>query len=175
VTAVTPQSISQLLARNADTGEPKPKIPQVQLDKEKLIPEPEKKTKKVQTVKRTSAETKDKAAPGEKGDAKAKGPSLPEGVQTDQYVDSEYLVTIVRIIHSNWRFPSVTNPNIRAVVFFEIGRDGRILRGIRVEKRSGHLGFDKSAFDAIMASNPFPRLPDNFSGEKLGIHLAFTY
>jgi outer membrane biosynthesis protein TonB len=174
VTAVTQQSISQLLARNADTGEPKPKIPQVQLDKEKLIPEPEKKTKKVQTVKRTSSETTDKAAPGEKGNAKARGPSLPEGVQTDQYVDSEYLVTIVGIIQSNWRFPSVTNPNIRAVVFFEIGRDGRMLRP-RVEKRSGHLGFDKSAFDAIMASNPFPRLPDNFSGEKLGIHLEFAY
>jgi TonB family protein len=60
------------------------------------------------------------------------------------------------------------------VVFFEIGRDGKMSR-IRVEKRSGHLRFDKSAYDAILASNPFPRLPDNFSGEKLGIHIAFTY
>jgi len=174
VTAVTSQSISQLLARNADTAVPRPKVPQVQVEKEKLIPEPEKKTKKVQTVKRTSAETTDNSSPGGKGDAGAKGPGIPEGVQTDQYVASEYLVAIIRLIRTNWRFPNLNDPNIRTVVFFEIGRDGKMSR-IRVEKRSGHLRFDKSAYDAILASNPFPRLPDNFSGEKLGIHIAFTY
>ena len=175
ITAVTSQSISQLLARNADTAVPRPKVPQVQVEKEKLIPEPEKKTRKVQTVKRASAETTDNFSPGGKGGAGAKGSGLPEGVQTDQYVASEYLVAIMRLIQTNWRFPNLNDPNIRTVVFFEIGRDGKILRGIRVEKRSGHLGFDKSAFDAITKSNPFPRLPDNFSGEKLGIHLTFTY
>lgn len=174
VMAVTPQSISGLLARNAVVEEPRPNVPQVQVEKEKLIPQPEKKTRKVQTVKRVSAETTDKTAPGDKGDAKAKGTGLPEGIQTDQYVDSEYLVTISRIIRGNWRFPNLNNPNVRLVVFFEIGKDGKMSR-IRVEKRSGYIGFDKSAYDAIMTSNPFPRLPDTFSGDKLGIHLAFTY
>ena len=46
VTAVTPQSIAPLLARNADVGEQKPNVIQVPVEKDKLIPDPEKKQKK---------------------------------------------------------------------------------------------------------------------------------
>jgi TonB family protein len=174
VNVVTPQSISQLLAKNAIAEEPRPKVPQVVIEKEKLIPNPEKQTRKVQTVKRSAETNPGPDSQGGKGTSKSKGPNLPEGVKTDQTVDNAYLAAIQGIIYSNWKFPNLNDTSIKSVVFFEIGRDGRIIR-LRVEKRSGHLGFDKSTYDAIMASNPFPPLPDSFSGIKLGIHLTFTY
>ncbi len=170
---VTPQSIDGLLARNGDVGEPAPKTPQVQIEKEKLIPEPEKKTKKVQTIKRAAVEKTAKAPEGGKKDPNAKEQSIP-GVDTDQKVDIEYLRVIYNVIRSNWKFPNRNDPNIKCVVFFEIARDGRLMR-LRVEKRSTDTPFDLSTYNAIQSSNPFPPLPANFTNDRLGVHLTFTY
>jgi outer membrane biosynthesis protein TonB len=176
VTAVTPQSISRLI-QNVDRVEtPRPKVPQVQME-EKPLPQPEKRTRKVQSVKRASAESSDakNQDTAAKSGSKKRGLELADGTTTDQDVDIEYLAAIVQIIKNNWKYPNLNNPNIKTIVFFEIGRDGKLLRGIRVETRSGNMIFDKSTFDAVMKSNPFPPLPYDFNGEKLGIHLAFSY
>lgn len=173
VNVVTPQSINSLLEKVADVGEPKPKVPQVQVEKEKLIPEPEKRTKKVQTVKRASAETTSKAPDGGKKDADAKNQSI-QGVATDQKVDIEYLRVIYNIIRSNWKFPSRIDPSAQSVVFFQIARDGGIIRLV-VEKRSNDMAFDRSTYEAVRSSNPFPPLPSNFTNDRLGVHLTFTY
>jgi outer membrane biosynthesis protein TonB len=176
VTAVTPQSISRLIQQVDRVERPRPKVPQVQVE-EKPLPQPEKRTRKVQTVKRASAESSEAKSQetAAKGTAKKEGLELADGTKTDQYVDIEYLAAIMQIIKNNWRYPNLNNPNIKTIVFFEIGRDGKLLRGIRVETRSGNMVFDKSTFDAVMQSTPFPPLPYDFNGEKLGIHLAFSY
>jgi TonB family protein len=174
VTVVTPQSISPLLAKNAEIPEVKPKVPQVQESKEKLIPKPETSTRKAPPVKRSSPDQAETAAPETKSAAGAKGPSAPEGMKPDQAVDNEYLVIIAGIIKGNWKFPNLNNPNIQAVVFFEIGTDGKITL-IRVEKPSGNRAFDSSVYEAVQKSNPFPSLPYTFTGNKLGIHLTFSY
>jgi len=175
VTAVTPQSISRLIQKVDQADTPRPKVPQVQV-KEKPLPQPDKRTRKVQTAQQAAAASPEKPSAEAAGEGKAgqKGLELPDGTRTDQYVDSEYLVTIIQIIRENWKYPNLNDPNIRTMVFFEIASDGKMLR-IRVENRSGNMVFDKSAYDAIMKSNPFPPLPYDFSGEKLGIHLAFSY
>ncbi|MHB9028593.1 MAG: cell envelope integrity protein TolA [Candidatus Latescibacterota bacterium] len=176
VTAVTPQSISRLIQKVDRVETPRPKVPQVQVE-EKPLPQPEKRTRKVQTVKRASAESSEKPAQETtpKGSAKKEGLELADGTKTDQDVDIEYLATIMQIIKNNWKYPNLNDPNIKTIVFFEISRDGKLLRGIRVEIRSGNMVFDKSTFDAVLKSNPFPPLPYDFSGDKLGIHLAFSY
>lgn len=177
VSAVTPQSISRLLTKVDRVETPSPKVPQVLEEKEKLIPEPEKRTRKVQTVKSRPQETAQKPAkePGSKNAASKKGIELPDGTSTDQAVDSQYLAVIMELIHRNWKFPPGSDPNVKTIVFFEISRNGNLLRGVRVQTRSGNMPFDASAFQAVMKSNPFPPLPDDFEGDKLGIHLAFSY
>jgi len=173
VRAVTPQSINSLLEKVADVGEPKPKLPQVQVEKEKLIPEPEKRTKKVQTVKRASAEPAAKTPDGGKKEQDAKTQGI-QGVDTDQNVDIEYLRVIYNIIRKNWKFPSRIDPSARSVVYFQIARDGRLIKLV-VEKRSNDRAFDLSTYEAVRASNPFPPLPSNFTNDRLGVHLTFTY
>jgi TonB family protein len=170
---VTPQSIDGLLARNGDVGEPAPKTPQVQIEKDKLIPEPTKKTKKVQTIKRAAVENAAKAPEGGKKDPNAKEQSIP-GVDTDQKVDIEYLRVIYNVIRSNWKFPSRIDPNAKAVVYFQIARDGKIMK-LFVKTRSNDRPFDQSAWEAVRSSNPFPPLPANFTNDRLGVHLTFTY
>lgn len=176
VRAVTPQSISRLLEKVEDVGTPKPKVPQVQVPKEKLIPDLKKPARKVQTVKREEKQAPVKSAPAAKPSGKTdkKGIELSDGSIVEQNVNMEYLASIIQIIRNNWRVPNLYDPAIKAFVFFEIGQNGKMLR-IRVETRSGNMVFDKSAYDAVMKSNPFPALPDDFTGDKLSIHLAFRY
>ncbi len=176
VTAVTPQSISRLLTQVDRVETPRPKVPQVQVEKEKLIPNPERRTRKVQTVKRAEkpAEKTEPKEPAAKSDSNQKGIELPNGTKTDQAVDFQYLNVLMETIFRNWKYPPGNDPNIKTVVFFELSRDGR-LRRIRVEKGSRNMAFDRSAYEAIQKSNPLPPLPDDFVGDKLGVHLAFSY
>ena len=173
VRAVTPQSISRLLESVEEPAQPKPQVPQVTVPKENLLPDPKKNTRKVQTVKRADKQAPEKNVADAKSPGK-KGLDAPEGVETDQKVDIEYLALVVQIIHKNWQAPKSNDLSIKSVVFFEIAPDGKMVR-IRVETRSGNMIFDKSAYDAIMKSNPLPPLPANFTSDKLGIHLTFSY
>jgi outer membrane biosynthesis protein TonB len=174
VKTVSPQSISQLLQRSAQTSEPMPKVPQVDMKQEKVAPNPDKKTRKVQTVKRAEAEPEKAAQPGTAG-GKNKSPEQPNGITTEQnFTDFEYLNAIAETIRHNWRYPTLNAPDIKAVVYFQIARDGSIRRA-QVKERTKYLTFDISAYEAVVKSAPFPPLPDSYSGSVLGIFLRFTY
>lgn len=177
VRAVTPQSISRLLEKTRETAPPKPepKVPQVVTPKEKLIPDPSKTTRKVQTVKRAEKQSDNKKPASEvKSPGKAEKTGLEGVVSTLQSVDNEYLATIVQIIQSNWRAPKSNDLSIKAKIFFEISPEGKLLK-LRVETRSGNMMFDKSAYDALIKSNPLPALPDDFTSDKLSVYLTFSY
>jgi outer membrane biosynthesis protein TonB len=171
VKMVQPQSISSLLEKVSETGEPKPKVPQVNVKPEKALPNP--KAKKVQPVKRAAAET-EKSTPS--GTAGKKGEKdLPKGIVTEQaFSDNEYLSDLVQKIRSNWRYPSLNAPNIKTVVYFRINRDGRVSL-VQVKEKSGFMNFDSSTYDAVVKSTPFQPLPESYSGNYLGIYLRFSY
>lgn len=70
VNMVQPQSIASLLERVSETGEPKPKVPQVNVKPEKLLPNPAK-TRKVQPVKRAAAEAESSTPAAQTGGKKS--------------------------------------------------------------------------------------------------------
>ncbi len=173
VKMVPSQSISQLLERTAETGEPKPKVPQVNVKPEKLLPNPAK-TRKVQPVKRADVEAEQITPPGTAEGTK-KDQNLPQDIHTEQvFNDNEYLIALMQKIRSNWRYPSLNAPNIKTVVYFRINRDGRVDR-VLVKDKSGFMNFDSSAYEAVVKSAPYPPLPESYSGNQLGIYLRFTY
>jgi TonB family protein len=62
----------------------------------------------------------------------------------------------------------------RAVVVFEIGRDGQI-KEPSVERSSGNAIYDQSALRAIMEASPFPPLPPEFRAPSLRVHFGFEF
>ena len=164
VTTVSPQQIERLLQQSVVKEEPKRYIPQVQIKPEETIPNKVRRRK--QTAKTTEKEQSTQSV-------KKKGTQLP-GIQTDAEVDLDYLVVLRDRILQNWAYPRLTE-SFSTTVYFRISKDGSIQGIIKVEKPTGNVRFDRSAYDAIQKSNPFAPLPDEFKENGLGIHINFIY
>lgn len=167
VSAVSSQSVSSLLQRAQAQEKPKPSVPQVQTTKPAL---PQENRKKSQAVKKTEP-----ASPTNAVSNKPSGSTGGvQGIQTDTKFDyPEYLLTLQEKIRENWRPPAL-NTAVNTRVYFRIGRDGKVLQ-VRVEQPSGHMGFDASARNAIIACDPFPELPEEYKDNLLGVHFDFIY
>jgi len=154
VSAVSSQSISSLLKQAQAQDKPKPSVPQVQTPKPAL---PQQNRKQSQAVKKTEPVT-----PTNTITNKPSGSTGGvQGIQTDTKFDyPEYLLALQEKIRENWRPPTL-NTEVNTRVYFKIGRDGKILQ-VRVEQPSGHMGFDASARNAVIACDPFPELPDEY-------------
>ncbi len=85
-----------------------------------------------------------------------------------------YLSLIFGKIRAVWENPVQASSTLMTTIYFKILRDGSIMEA-KVEKTSGIDLFDQSAVRAIVSSTPFPPLPNEFTGEYLGIHLEFEY
>ena len=85
-----------------------------------------------------------------------------------------YLSLIFGKIRDVWENPVQASSTLLTTIYFKILRDGSIMEA-KVEKTSGIDLFDQSAVRAIVSSAPFPPLPNEFTGEYLGIHLEFEY
>ncbi len=85
-----------------------------------------------------------------------------------------YLSLVFGKIKDAWENPVQSSSTLMTTIYFRILRDGSIVEA-KVEKTSGIDLFDQSAMRAIITSTPFPPLPNEFSGEYLGIHLEFEY
>ncbi len=62
----------------------------------------------------------------------------------------------------------------RAVVLFEIGRDGQI-KEPAMERSSGNALYDQAALRAIIEASPFPPLPPEFKAPSLKVHFGFDF
>jgi TonB family protein len=165
VKTVTPQSIAELIRKNETVDKPAPKVPQIQTKAKAL---PTKHRKKAQTVKRSTPKSNTVAATK----SKSKTSGL-KGLQVDSEVDIEYLLELRSRIEQNWRPPNSTK-SLATRVFFKIGSDGKIQR-VFIEKPTGNMNFDRSAYEAVSLSNPFAPLPDDFENDNLGVHFDFIY
>jgi len=163
VTMVTPQQIERLLEQSAVKENIKPKVPQVQIKPDEKMPR--KMRRRKQTVKKTET-LQQKTSTN-------KGTKLP-GIQTDVEVDLDYLVSMRDRIIQNWGYPRLRE-SLSTTVYFRISKNGNILGIIKVEKPTGNVRFDRSAYEAIQKSNPFEPLPEELKESGLGVHINFIY
>ena len=91
-----------------------------------------------------------------------------------------YLERVVFIVKRNWYnvIPEAAMPPIlkrgKVSIEFAILKDGRIA-GMRLVGQSGDVSLDRAAWSGITASNPFPPLPTQFTGQYLALRFHFLY
>lgn len=88
-----------------------------------------------------------------------------------------YIESVKRRIQTNW-LQNTIDPAVRAghtaktTVQFTITRDGTV-KDITISQPSGNLSMDNSGLRAIMASNPMPTLPTDYSGSYVTVLFDF--
>ena len=83
-----------------------------------------------------------------------------------------YLAAVQRKITERWEGRALQGR--QPVVVFEITRDGQV-SNVAVKDSSGNRYYDHTAMRAIADAAPFPKLPDEFPGSVLRIHLGFNF
>lgn len=152
----------------------------------------EKKTKKEVIKKSTKKKKNGKDKKGEisqkKGDGKGKegeDSKIKEGVGSAEFeglsgvgVDfgGSYYVDIMRArIGEFWRNPiRGATSVVRTTIYFKIEKNGKIKDAI-IEKSSGIELFDQAALRSVLSADPLPSLPQEYTGNILGVHLEFEY
>src|SRR5208282_5342107 len=93
---------------------------------------------------------------------------------------SPYVATVRRIVGSRWKLmiPSQVYPPLlkqgKVSIDFYIRKDGKV-EGIKIHESSGEESLDHAAWGSITASNPFPPLPSEFTGEGIGARFHYFY
>jgi TonB family protein len=94
---------------------------------------------------------------------------------TEGYPLGEYTDTIVERIKGKWFIPSnLRNSRGNTTVIFYIDRDGSFMNA-RIVLSSGSNSLDLAALNAVIESNPFPPLPEDFPGDHVGAKFIFSY
>jgi TonB family protein len=83
-----------------------------------------------------------------------------------------YLAAVHRKVTERWEGRALQGR--QPVVTFEIARDGQV-SNVAVKESSGNPYYDRTAVRAIAEAAPFPRLPDEFPGSVLRVHMGFNY
>ncbi|KPK75088.1 MAG: hypothetical protein AMJ89_04845 [candidate division Zixibacteria bacterium SM23_73] len=138
--------------------------------------ENKKKKKKEEVAKTPSQQDQTKIT---KKDQQAAEYGLGHGISSAQldaynFGSPYYLSLVFGKIRDVWENPVQSSSVLMTTIYFRILRDGTIEQS-KVEKTSGIDLFDQSAMRAIISSAPFPPLPNEFTGDYLGIHLEFEY
>ena len=88
-----------------------------------------------------------------------------------------YVASMRSRISANWLLATVS-PNIvsapRTYLTFEILRDGTVTN-VQITQSSGIPEVDRSALRAILASNPLPALPADYSGSSVNVEFYFDF
>jgi protein TonB len=102
------------------------------------------------------------------------GGSPSSGVSLDvtDFCCMDYIQKVADRIKSNWKGEQ-GRPG-KVVVKFTIHRDGS-LDGADVEQSSGFAPLDFEARRALQLTSRVERLPAQFNGDQLTVHLTFTY
>jgi len=89
-----------------------------------------------------------------------------------------YLARVVFNVRRNWYSMIPVAAKLgqkgRVGIVFEILKDGSVPQ-LRLVASSGSVPLDRAAIGAIQASNPFPPLPEEFTGEHLVLQFIFLY
>ncbi len=89
-----------------------------------------------------------------------------------------YLARVVYVVRRNWYAVIPESARLgekgRCAIVFEILRDGSVPQ-IRLVSSSGFDPLDRAALASIRASNPFPPLPQEFTGKHLVLQFIYLY
>jgi TonB family protein len=89
-----------------------------------------------------------------------------------------YLARVVWNVRRNWYAVIPVTARLgtkgRVAIVFEILKDGSVPE-LRLVASSGSDPLDRAAIAAIRASNPFPPLPEEFTGQHLVLQFIFLY
>ncbi len=89
-----------------------------------------------------------------------------------------YLARVVYNVRQNWYSMIPESARLgekgRVAIVFEIVKDGSVPQ-LRLVASSGAEALDRAALAAIRASNPFPPLPEEFTGNHLVLQFIFLY
>jgi TonB family protein len=89
-----------------------------------------------------------------------------------------YLARVIYSVRRNWYSMIPVAAKLgqkgRVGIVFEILKDGSVPQ-LRLVASSGSDPLDRAAVGAINASNPFPPLPEEFTGEHLVLQFIFLY
>jgi protein TonB len=91
------------------------------------------------------------------------------GLDNPDFVYSYYIDQMLSLISANWLRPSL-GAGVEAVVHFRIQRDGQI-SDVRIIRSSGYNSFDLAGLRAVQLAAPFPRFPQSYSHDTLGVNL----
>ncbi len=86
---------------------------------------------------------------------------------------TSYMKKLQKEIYSNWH-PFKSNTGNNVILFFKIGKDGRLLT-LAILKSSGLEEADDAALAAVNNAAPFRPLPKEFKGESIDIEFDFDY
>lgn len=89
-----------------------------------------------------------------------------------------YLARVVYIVRRNWYAVIPESARLgekgRVALVFEIVKDGSVPQ-LRLLAGSGSTALDQAALASIRASNPFPPLPQEFTGNHLVLEFIYFY
>ncbi len=89
-----------------------------------------------------------------------------------------YLARVVYIVRHNWYAVIPESARLgekgRVALVFEIVKDGSVPQ-LRLVSSSGSDALDRAALASIKASNPFPPLPQEFTGKHLVLEFIYLY
>jgi TonB family protein len=89
-----------------------------------------------------------------------------------------YLARVVYIVRRNWYSVIPESARLgkkgRVALVFEIVKDGSVPQ-LRLLASSGSQALDQAALASIRASNPFPPLPQQFTGQHLVLEFIYFY
>ena len=159
--------------------EPKKKAPPALKEQETLFGKAAKPKGKAETATATAppVTTTQPLTPGASFDDSPAG-SLPgvgtagiTGLEGGDFPYADYLERMVTLVGRNWLRPQST-ADVITVIYFRIQKDGTI-KNWEIRKSSGSGVFDRAALRAVIETNPLPRLPLQYTGNYLGVHLTF--
>ncbi|HZS34095.1 MAG TPA: TonB family protein [Methylomirabilota bacterium] len=97
-------------------------------------------------------------------------------VDASDFPFTYYLRLIQSKIGERWTPPrAAAAGGERAVILFEIQRDGQVVREPVLERSSGNGLYDQSAIRAVTEASPFPPLPPEFKASALRVHFGFEF
>ncbi len=94
------------------------------------------------------------------------------GIEDPNFRYTYYVDQMAAMISSFWSRPPIGG-QVQAVVRFQIRRDGSIGEP-RIAQSSGFSSFDLAALRAVQQAAPFPRLPQTYERDSLGVNVIFN-
>jgi len=162
--------------KKPEPPKPKPK-PKPPVKKPAVVPKVKREPEKSSVTKKPEPKPKPPPPPKEEPKPALPKPKPKPKLEVDPSLPQWYYDTVRTTVWSNWQEPTgvMAGPKgIVVVISFSILRSGRITEP-SITATSGDNRLDLSALRAVYDSNPFPRLPPEYEGDRLLVKFSFVY